>query len=93
MTFSNESIFFIVFAIFVGLVMALDLGAFSKSTSHKVSFKEAGIWSGVWVALAIGFFFFLRQYGYLIHDISDASHLELVKAQYYEKMKLPTDIK
>lgn len=91
MTFSSESIFFIGFAIFVGLVMALDLGAFSKSTSHKVSFKEAGIWSAVWVALAIGFFFFLRQYGYLIHDISDAAHLETVKALYYEKLKLPAD--
>jgi tellurite resistance protein TerC len=91
MTFSNESIFFIGFAIFVGFVMALDLGVFSKKDSHIVSFKEAGIWSAVWVALAIGFFFFLRQYGYLVHDISDASHLDLVKAQYYEKMKLPSD--
>ena len=91
MTFSSESIFFIGFAIFVGLVMALDLGAFSKSNSHKVSFKEAGIWSAIWVALAFGFFFFLRQYGYLIHDISDAAHLETIKALYYEKIKLPAD--
>jgi tellurite resistance protein TerC len=91
MTFSSETIFFICFSIFVGLVMAFDLGAFSKSSSHKVSFKEAGIWSAIWVALALGFFFFLRQYGYLIHDISDASHLALVKDQYYDKMKLPAD--
>lgn len=91
MTFSNETIFFICFSIFVGLVMAFDLGAFSKSKSHTVSFKEAGLWSAVWVALAIGFFFFLRQYGYLIHDISDASHLESVRLKYYDKLKLPTD--
>jgi tellurite resistance protein TerC len=91
MTFSNESIFFIGFAIFVGFVMALDLGAFSKKSTHVVSFKEAGIWSAIWVALAIGFFFFLRQYGFLIHDISDMSHIQSLKAQYYEKMQLPSD--
>lgn len=89
MSLSSETIFFIGFSIFVAFVMALDLGAFSKSKSHVVSFKEAGIWSAIWVTLAIGFFFFLRQYGYLIHDISDMEHLQHVKSQYYEALKLP----
>ncbi len=91
MTFSNESIFFVGFAIFVGFVMALDLGLFSKKESQVVSFKEAGIWSAIWVALAMVFFFFLRHYGYLIHDISDASHLAIIKDKYYEKLQLPSD--
>lgn len=91
MLFSNETIFFIGFSIFIGFVMAFDLGAFRKSEDHKVSFKEAGIWSAVWVALALVFFVFLRNYGYLIHDISDASHLELVREKYYDKLQLPTN--
>ena len=55
--FSNETIFFIAFAAFVLFVMALDLGVFSKKKSHIVNFKEAAIWSAVWVTLAVGFLF------------------------------------
>ena len=42
---------------FIGFVLALlavDLGVFHKQ-SHEVSAKEAGIWSGVWVSLALTF--------------------------------------
>lgn len=89
MTFSNETIFFICFSIFVAFVMALDLGAFSKKNSHIVSFKEAGIWSAVWVALAVAFFFFLKKYGYFIHDVSDYQHLQTIIDKYYPTLKLP----
>ena len=79
MEFSNEVLFFGGFAVFVIFVMMLDLGAFSKSESHVVKFKEAAIWSGVWVLLAVSFYFFLRHYGYLIHDISTPEALEIVR--------------
>ncbi|HEU4578534.1 MAG TPA: TerC family protein [Polyangiaceae bacterium] len=42
---------------FIGFVLALlavDLGVFHKQ-SHEVSAKEAGIWSAVWVSLALAF--------------------------------------
>ena len=39
---------------FVLLMLALDLGVFHKK-SHVVGFKEAAIWSGVWVSLALLF--------------------------------------
>jgi tellurite resistance protein TerC len=48
-------------------MLALDLGVFSKS-SHIISFKEAVIWSIVWVSLALVFFVFLRYEGHLIHN-------------------------
>ena len=35
-------------------VLALDLGVFHRR-SHAVSLKEALVWSGVWIALALGF--------------------------------------
>lgn len=87
---SNEVLFFAGFAVFVVLVMMLDLGAFSKkSGSHIVKFQEAAIWSAVWVALAVGFFFFLRQYGYFIHDVSTPEALESVRNTYYKSLTLP----
>ncbi|MDQ7817726.1 MAG: TerC family protein [Melioribacteraceae bacterium] len=42
------------FTIFVLLVLALDLGVFHRE-AHEVSFKEAAIWSVVWVALSLIF--------------------------------------
>jgi len=39
---------------FVALMLALDLGVFHR-TAHKVKVKEALIWSGVWIALALVF--------------------------------------
>lgn len=91
MEFSNEVIFFGVFAVFVIFVMLLDLGAFSKSKAQVVGFKEAGIWSIVWVSLAVGFYFFLRNYGYFIHDVSDMEHLLSIRDTYYNTLELPAD--
>lgn len=36
---------------FVVVMLAIDLGLFQR-TSHALSFKEAGIWSAAWMALA-----------------------------------------
>jgi tellurite resistance protein TerC len=53
--------FYGIFLIFVLIMLALDLGVFNRK-SHVVSFKEATIWSIVWVALALIFNFIFYQY-------------------------------
>ncbi len=42
------------FLAFVLAMLALDLGVFHR-TAHRVSLKEAAIWSAVWVVLALAF--------------------------------------
>ena len=42
------------FLAFVLAMLAIDLGVFHKN-AHEVSLKEAGIWSAVWIALAVVF--------------------------------------
>jgi TerC family integral membrane protein len=42
------------FILFVLAMLAIDLGVFHKK-AHEVSLAEAGIWSAVWVALAVVF--------------------------------------
>lgn len=86
--FSNETVFFIAFAAFVLIIMALDLGAFSKRQSHVVQFKEAAFWSAIWVALSIAFYFFLKNYGYLVHGITDVTRLEEVRNRYSDHVDL-----
>jgi tellurite resistance protein TerC len=49
---------------FVGLVLfllALDLGVFHRK-AHTVSFREAAIWTAVWITLALLFNLLLYQY-------------------------------
>lgn len=42
------------FVVFVFLMLALDLGVFHRK-AHKVEMKEALVWSGVWIGLALVF--------------------------------------
>ncbi|HKU36594.1 MAG TPA: TerC family protein [Polyangiales bacterium] len=42
------------FILFVLLMLALDLGVFNRK-DHVVGFREAAIWSGVWVGLSLAF--------------------------------------
>lgn len=86
--FTNETIFFLCFAAFVMLVMALDLGVFSNRKSHVVGFREAAFWSAIWVMLSIGFYFFIRNFGYLVHGITDMAQLEAAQQRYADHVKL-----
>ncbi|MEZ5344689.1 MAG: TerC family protein [Pyrinomonadaceae bacterium] len=53
--------FYLGFLVFVLFMLALDLGVFNRK-SHVVSFKEATIWSMVWVTLALTFNFIFYRY-------------------------------
>ena len=53
--------FYALFTLFVLLMLALDLGVFHRK-AHEVSFKEASIWSVVWVTLSLIFNFILYRY-------------------------------
>jgi len=47
-------VFWILFNLFVVAMVALDLGVLNRR-SHRVGFREALAWSGVWIALAAAF--------------------------------------
>lgn len=47
-------VFWILFNLFVLAMLALDLGVLHRRP-HRVSFREALAWSGVWIALAAAF--------------------------------------
>lgn len=53
--------FYAGFLVFVLAMLALDLGVFNRK-AHAVTFKEAVVWSIVWVCLALGFNYFFYQY-------------------------------
>lgn len=51
----------VTFFTFITAMLALDLGVFQRET-HVVSMKEALIWCGVWVTLALSFGALLWQW-------------------------------
>ena len=53
--------FYASFTGFVLLMLAVDLGIFHRK-AHAVSFREAAIWSCVWVGLALAFSYLLYQF-------------------------------
>ncbi|MCK6599159.1 MAG: TerC/Alx family metal homeostasis membrane protein [Bdellovibrionaceae bacterium] len=53
--------FYLGFVVFVLFVLALDLGVFHKK-AHEVGFKEAGVWTLVWISLALIFNFLFYKY-------------------------------
>ncbi len=62
--------FYVGFTAFVLVVLALDLGVFHKK-AHEVGFKEASIWTSVWIGLALVFnylFYLYAQYQFSTHE-------------------------
>lgn len=59
--FNEYWFFYLGFTLFVLAVLALDLGVFHKK-AHEVSFKEASIWTSVWIGLAFVFNYLFYLY-------------------------------
>lgn len=53
--------FYAGFTAFVLLMLALDLGVFHRK-AHAISFREAAVWSAVWISLALIFNYLLYLY-------------------------------
>lgn len=86
---SNELLFIGGFLLFIVLILALDLGLFSK-TDKVVSLKQAGIMSFVMVLLALGFYFLLLLEGQQLHGIDSYAKLEhIVKAHQHQITLVP----
>lgn len=75
------------FIVFVLVMLALDLFVFGGRQAHKVSVKEAAIWSLVWVSLALlfnaGLWWHLN--GTVGAEIADRKALEFLTGYLIEK--------
>lgn len=63
--------FYLGFTAFIFIVLALDLGVFHKK-AHEVSFKEASIWTTIWISLALVFnylFYLYAKYRFSTNEV------------------------
>ncbi len=74
------------FTVFVLMMLALDLGVFHRK-AHEVSFKEATVWSIVWVSLAllfnVGFYYYAASK--FPADVAWTKSLEFLTGYIVEK--------
>jgi len=84
---SHELLFFGGFIIFIILMLAIDLGLFSKS-DKPVSFKAAAIMSAVWVFFALVFGLVLYIWGNELHNVHDFARLEEIIAKHYHNIRV-----
>jgi tellurite resistance protein TerC len=65
--FAEYWTFYLAFSIFILVILALDVGVFHKQ-AHEVSFKEASIWTAVWISLSL--VFNVLFYYYALHKFN-----------------------
>src|SRR5690554_608152 len=88
---SNELLFFGGFIVFIILMLALDLGFFSKD-NKEVKLKQAAIMSGIWVFFALSFYVVLRIWGHELHNIQSYEQLLEVAERNFHNLKFnPND--
>ncbi|MGO1242441.1 MAG: TerC/Alx family metal homeostasis membrane protein [Sphingobacterium sp.] len=84
---SHELLFFAGFIIFIIIMLAIDLGVFSKG-NKPVTLKVAAIMSGIWVLFALLFGLVLYIWGNELHNIHDFAALKEVIARHYHNIKV-----
>lgn len=84
---TNEMLFFGGFIIFIALMLAIDLGVFSKK-NEAISFKSAAIMSSIWVTFALIFYVILRLWGHELHNIHDFESLKEITEKHMHSIKL-----
>ncbi len=82
-----EILFYSLFSGFIIAVLLIDLMIFDRH-SHQVSIKEALIWTGIWVILALSFAFFIFYNGEMIHGIKNLEELKEIIAKYDYHVKI-----
>lgn len=83
----NEVIFFCCFLLLVSALLALDLGVFHKK-DHIITFKEAAIWTGVWIGVSLLFYLFILLKAECIHGAYSLEQIQLLSDKHGHGLNL-----
>lgn len=76
-----NTLFFTIFMIFVVVMLTLDLTVFHKK-DHIVGVKEAAVWTGIWVALAMGFAVLVYFFGdWMMPPAEDVTDMKAYRSE------------
>jgi tellurite resistance protein TerC len=80
-----EQLSLIVFVVFIIFMLVLDLGVFHKKDA-EIKFKEALIWTLIWISLALIFYVLIYFKGELIHGIQNMDDLVRINKGHNHKL-------
>ena len=85
-----EILFFGAFLLFIIFILMFDLGIFKKKKDHghKVSTKEALIWTCIWISFALSLYVFLFISGNILHGIENNTQLIEIASKYEHPINL-----
>jgi len=75
------------FILFIILMLFLDLGVINK-TSHAFSFREALLWTILWVGIAIVFYFLIRFFGHHLHGVKTRQDIQLLITKFHHPVNI-----
>ncbi|HEY4784832.1 MAG TPA: TerC/Alx family metal homeostasis membrane protein [Bacteroidales bacterium] len=84
---NSELLYFGLFSIVILAILVLDLTVIGRH-SHILSLREATIWTGVWVTLALLFYVFIVFHGDKLHNIDNLNDLIGLQKKYAPQLKL-----
>jgi tellurite resistance protein TerC len=84
---THEIIIFLGFLVFISVMLSLDLGVFNKR-SHALKFREALIYTAVWIILSLGFYLLLRFFGQQLHNITDIEGIRASIKQFHHPIMI-----
>lgn len=77
----SELLFTIGFLLLVALLLGIDLGLVNRK-DHVIKFREALVWTCVWIGLALLFYLLIRFHAEWIHGVTDMERLEYLNARH-----------
>ena len=77
----NENLFLLCFLLFTGFLLALDLGVVHKK-DREVTFKEAALWTGVYIGIALLFYLLILLRAEWIHGVSSIEQLQALNLKH-----------
>ena len=77
----HEIFSFSAFIILILSMLIIDLAVFNKD-SHVVYFKEALIWSIVWISLSLCFYVVIITHGDLIHGVNSIEDIKQLTIKF-----------
>lgn len=87
----NELIFLTGFVLFILIMLAADLGLFSRP-DKPVSIGRAALMSAFWVSLALIFYGLIYRYGHLLHHVTTFAALQHINNKNFHHLQLnPAD--
>lgn len=83
---TTETLLLSGFLLFIVSLLLLDLLIVGRRT-HVIRTREALMWTSVWVALALLFYFFLSEFGHLLHGINTPEKLTETVREFSPELK------